>query len=43
MVTYFCSDHSIALMIVLKWGNVCILDSLDRDSKNYQDFLGILN
>jgi hypothetical protein len=43
MVTYFYSDHWISLMIVLKWGKVWVFDSLDRDSKNYHDFLGVLN
>jgi hypothetical protein len=43
MVTYFYSDHCIALMIVPKWRKFWVLDSLNRDSKNYQDFLGVLN
>jgi hypothetical protein len=43
MVTYFYIDHWIALMIVLKWGKVWVLDSLDCDNKNYHDFLGVLN
>jgi hypothetical protein len=41
MVTYFCSDHWIGLMIVSKWGKVWVLDSLDRDNKNFHDFLGV--